>query len=125
MFRKKKIILAENHPATLDVLNNLGTNYDCQKNYIKAEALYKECLEKRKNIIGDLHMETFDCKYNLANNYTSQKKFVESEKLFKECIANSKLIGNNRNIFSSIQSLAISYRMQGKYNEAKILLEDL
>ena len=63
---KRKRILGDDHPDTLDSINNLALLLKAQGEYDRALPLYEDCLEKRKRILGDDHPHTLYSIQNLA-----------------------------------------------------------
>lgn len=79
IFDHMKLTLGENHVEALDSMYHLAvTDYQCK--YVKAETLFKDCLEKQKLILG----ENNACTLNTMNSLDSQEKFEEADAWNKE-----------------------------------------
>jgi hypothetical protein len=52
---KSKRILGDDHPSTLELINNLARLLQAQGTADRALPLFEDCLEKRKRILGDDH----------------------------------------------------------------------
>ena len=114
----------EDHPATLNVMNDLASAYDSQGKYDEAEVLYKQCLDKYKAVLGEEHPDTLITMYNLGSTYNSQGKNDEAEVLLKQCLDKSiVVIGENHpDTLGTMNNLAAVYESQGRYDEANALV---
>ena len=63
---KRKRILGDDHPHTLDSINNLADLLQDQGEYDRALPMFEDCLEKRKRVLGDDHPHTLKSIQNLA-----------------------------------------------------------
>ena len=57
---KSKRVLGEDHPNTLESLNNLAFIFYSKGEYDRALPLFEECLAKRKRVLGDDHPDTLE-----------------------------------------------------------------
>ena len=57
---KRKRILGEDHPDTLESLNDFAAFFESQGQYDRALQLFEECLSKRSRIFGVDHPDTKD-----------------------------------------------------------------
>ena len=80
---KRKSILGENHPFTLNSMNSLAVLYKNQGQYDKVRPLYKECLEKKKSILGENHPNTLKLMNSLAALYDMQGQYDQARSLCK------------------------------------------
>lgn len=99
----------ENNFNNYDFYLKLGLNYVSEKNYFKAEKIFKKL-----TILNNNRYEGF---LNLSNVYEIQNKNDKSEKILKKFINNKKY---NKEIISS---LAIIYFNSGNNKKLKILID--
>jgi tetratricopeptide (TPR) repeat protein len=83
-------ILGENHPDTLESMNNLALLYDNQGQYDKACPLYIQCLKKRKSTLSENHPHIISSMHNLAVLYDKQGKYIQALPLYKKCLERFK-----------------------------------
>jgi hypothetical protein len=69
-----KVVLGENHPDTLNTMNNLAVTYGHQGKHSDAEILLKHCLEARGRVLGESHPDTLRTMNKLADTYESIEK---------------------------------------------------
>jgi serine/threonine protein kinase/tetratricopeptide (TPR) repeat protein len=116
-------VLGEEHPDTLNSMNNLANLYWSQNRYDEAEPLHLETLETQRRVLGDDHPDTLNSMNNLANLYWSQDRYDEAEPLHLETLeARRRLLGEDHpDTLNSMNNLAILYMYQGRYDEAEPL----
>lgn len=73
-------MLGEEHPSTLQSLNNLALTYQNRGDYEKAEPLRVKCWEVSKAKLGDEHPDTLIALNNLAELYRCQKVTTRKRK---------------------------------------------
>jgi tetratricopeptide (TPR) repeat protein len=114
---KRKDARVENHPKTLNSMNNLAILYQRQGRYEEAEPLYLECWTKRKDALGENHPDTLNSLHCLAILYTTQGRYQEAESLYLECWSKRKdaLGENHPDTLNSMNSLTILYESQGRH----------
>ena len=71
---RKKIILGENHPDTLELIFNLGLIYSALGKLNEAEAFFKDCYERRCIVLGRDHVDTLRCAEYVNKIYHLQGK---------------------------------------------------
>jgi hypothetical protein len=77
VLEKRKQVLGEENPETLDAMNNLALIYTDLGRLKEAEDYQLLILEKRNNLLGEKHPHTLDAINNLA---LTSKKLEESQK---------------------------------------------
>lgn len=58
--RLKAKMLGEEHPSTLDSMNNLANVLDGLGKYKEAEQMHRQALELKEKMLGERHPSTFD-----------------------------------------------------------------
>ena len=79
-----KAALGDDHPSTLDSMNNLAEVFRQQGKYAEAETLQQQTLELRKAALGDDHPSTLTSMNNLAEVFRQQGKHAEGETLQRQ-----------------------------------------
>jgi tetratricopeptide (TPR) repeat protein len=125
-FDKRLSILGENHPDTLNSMNNLAVLYHRRGIYSKARPLYEECLEKRKSILGENHPDTLRSMNNLALLNVVQAQYDKARPLYVECLKKrTSILGENHpETLQLVNNLALLYYRQGQYDMARPLYEE-
>lgn len=122
---RRRSMLGEDHPDTLDSINCLAVLYSEQGRYGKAEELYIECLMKRRATLGEDHPDTLSSINGLAVLYYRQGRgaYDKAEELYVECLEKrrAKLGDDHPETMNTINGLANLYKDQGRYDEAEKL----
>ncbi len=120
-YRIKMLLLGEDHPETLTLMDDLGYLLYTNHKYLEAEMLLGQCVNKRKKQLGEEHADTLLSIHNLAMLYKDQAKFQQAEELFYCCYNNrKKLFGETHsNTTDTMLQLASVYYQRGKYLEAE------
>ncbi|KAJ1566144.1 hypothetical protein HK096_008165, partial [Nowakowskiella sp. JEL0078] len=112
---QKNLVLGEEHPSTLNLLNNLDGLYDNQAKYVKAEPLFIGCSFKKISILGAKHLYTPTSLNNLAGLYRSQGKYEKAEPLYIDSLEKRRrVLGEEHpSTLTSLNNLAGLYCSQG------------
>ena len=107
-----------NHLHTSHTLKHIGTIYNAQRDYDKAEEYYLRALDIQRNLSAQ--EEQIDTIHSLADNYLDKRNFESAEKYLMEALsATRNLLGDDNNTISSIyNSLGALYDFTGKYEES-------
>ncbi len=89
---KRKRVIGDEHPDTLQSLNNLALLFDSKGEYDRAVPLYEECLAKRKRVLGDEHPDTLSSLNNLAVLFDNKGEYNRSLPLHEECLSMRKRV---------------------------------
>lgn len=108
----------ENHLHTSLALKHIGTIYNAQRNYEKAEEYYKKALIIQQKLSYD--KEAIDTTHCIANNYLDKREFDKAEEyLTKALKATRDLHGEDNAIMSTLyNSLGALYNFKEKYDES-------
>lgn len=87
-----KRVLPEEHPDTLNPMNNLANLYRRQGRYDEAELLMVKTLEIRKRVLGEEHPHTLDSVNNLALLYAEQGHYDAAQPLYVRTLEIQKLV---------------------------------
>lgn len=119
----KKKILGEEHPGTLESIDELALIYLSQDRCREAEHLYLEVLAARSRILGEEYPETLKSVGNLALTYHYQGRLREAEYLYAQVVvARRKILGEDHpETLESANKLALVYGHQGRCKEAENL----
>ena len=118
--------LGDEHPGTLDSINNLGMLFQYQGKYAEAEPLYREDLEVSRRTLGDEHPSTLISINNLGVLFQDQGKYSEAEALYREAVeVRRRTLGDEHpKTLTSINNLGLLFDSQGKYSEAEPLYRE-
>ena len=98
-------------------LNNLASLYQAQKDYARAEPLFKQALEMRKRVLGPQHPDYSLSLNSLANLYYSRGDFSHAEPLFQEALAiRQQVLGRDHpDCANCLHNLARLYESRGDF----------
>jgi tetratricopeptide (TPR) repeat protein len=116
--------LGDEHPDTLNSINELAGLYADQGRYDEAEPLYLRALEAKERTFGEEHPFTLVSRGNLAVLYKKQGRYDEAEPLFLRALeARERTLGmEHPSTLSSVGNLAGLYTIQGRYDAAEPLI---
>jgi tetratricopeptide (TPR) repeat protein len=119
----KRRVLGEEHPATLDSVNNLAIVVTMQGQFAEAEQLHRQALAIRQRILGKEHPRTLDSASNLAVVLERQRKYAEAESLNTQVLeVRRRVLGEDHpSTVNSKHNLAHALESQDKYAEAEPL----
>lgn len=120
LLEKRKKVLGEKHPDTLESMNNLAVVYQSQGHYLKAMGLIEQALLLTKEVLGEKHEDTLRCMANLAVNYQYLGRYQEALVLNEQIMAVRKdaLGEKNPAAFTCMNNLAADYSDIGCYQKA-------
>jgi len=115
--------LGEEHPDTLQTMNNLAALYIDQNKGPQAEPLLNRAWQVRRRTLGEENPETLVTLNNLAALDRMDGKYPEAELLYKRGLEiRRRVLGeNHRSTALTMHNLASLYRLEGKYAEAEPL----
>ncbi|KAF1938025.1 kinesin light chain 3 [Clathrospora elynae] len=112
VLERRKTVLGEEHPDTLNGMANLASTYGNQGRWKEDEDLEVQVMERRKRVLGEEHPDTLTSMANLALVYKNQGRWKEAHDVFGE---------EHRSTLVSMANLASSYREQRRWKEAEEL----
>ena len=115
-------ILPENHPHTLESLNDLVSTYSVFGEYEKAREIYEKLYTIRTEVLGEYHCDTVTSLYELADAYCSIGDYKKGVELFDKLYAiRCKILGEEHP--DTIVSLSILAETYSNLGEHRISLE--
>ena len=81
---KKKRVLGDDHPSTLNSLNNLALLFFNKGDHDRALPLYEECLAKRKRVLGEDHPDTITSLNGLPLLFKNKGKYDRALAMYEE-----------------------------------------
>ena len=87
-----RVILGEDDPKTLTIVQYLADTYIHLDKYSEAEDLIKQLLYKKRELFGHTHHSTLSSMNNLAGIYANQDKHNDAEVLYKQCLFLRKVV---------------------------------
>jgi hypothetical protein len=115
--------LGEDHPLTLQSMNNLSVLYLQQGEAPRAEPLFEHILEVRRRILGEENPDTLISMNNLAAVYRTEGKYAQAEPLLVKSLAiKRRVLGEiHHSTAMAWNNLAAVYRLEGRLAEAEPL----
>lgn len=141
-------LLGREHPDVAQSLNNLAQTYSMQGRHDEAELLYEQSLAMSRRMLGEEHPDVASRMNNLALLYHIQGRYNEAKQLCEQSLSileralgefhpstqtaqtNLRMLTkqrSNKHVKESneLTKLAQTYSRQGRYSEAKALLEQV
>jgi hypothetical protein len=115
--------LGDEHPDTLQSMNNLSVLYLQQGEAARAEPLLARLLEVRRRVLGEENPDTLVSMNNLAAAYRIEGKYAQAEPLVVSALAiKRRVLGEvHHSTATAWNALAALYRLEGKLAEAEPL----
>jgi hypothetical protein len=112
---KRKEVLGDDHPSTLESMGNLASTYWNQGRWGDAETLQVVVMEKMKKALGDDHPDTLTSMANLASTYWNQERWKEAETLDVVVMEKRKqVLGDDHpDTLASVANLCVHVREPG------------
>jgi len=111
----------DDHPDTLESLNDFGVLRREQGQYDEAEELLTEARDKRQVILGPDHPHTLESAHELAVLYAAQSRYEDAERLILEAFhgRETKLGLKHPHTLDSLKHLVTLYESRGRPEEAE------
>ncbi len=118
---KRRRVLGEEHPDTLDSISNMGSLLQSQGKLVQAEPYFREALEKRRRVLGEEHPETLTAINNMGGLLEAQGKLDQAEPYFREALERRRrVLGEEHpNTLGSINNMGFLLEAQGKLDQAE------
>ena len=112
------------HPHYAGILNNLGSLYQSEGDYARAEEHYRRALEVKNKSVGEMHPDCLTSLNNLAMLYHRQGDAVQAENLYLKALQISKqhLEKEDPRCAAVLNNLSALYESQGDYARAELLV---
>ena len=126
-YEKLKRELGDDHPDTLNSLNNLALLFYNKGEYDRALPLYEECLAKKKRVLGDDDPTTLAALHDLAYLFGINGEYDRALPLYEECLAKRKrVLGEDHpGTLASLYNLVFLLERNGEYDRALPMYEEL
>ncbi len=119
----KKRDPGDDHPSTLDTLNNLCDVLRMKGDYPEAARLTEQCYQNRRRVLGGSHIDTLDSLNDSALLMDSQR--AEARLRYGLRIAEDTYGIDDPITLRTKHNLAAVLKSRGDYREAQTLLRDL
>jgi tetratricopeptide (TPR) repeat protein len=101
--------LGKDHGSSLSALNNLGYLYTRSGEYAKAEAIFRELVDRQLRIYGSQSKSVADSYQNLASTLAKLGRFDEALPLHRTAYETFKAVLNDDNYAIAFPLLSIAY----------------
>ena len=124
--RRRRKVLGEAHPSTLNSMATLASLYIYQGQFTKALRFSKNALRRTRKILGENHPDILTQMNNLAWVYLSMRQYEMAQPLFEISLRRSKVIlgENHPETLTSMNNLGRLYLSMGQYAKAQPILEE-
>jgi non-specific serine/threonine protein kinase/serine/threonine-protein kinase len=119
----RRRVLGEEHPDTLNAMNNLADLYQDQGRYAQAEPLFVKTLQVSRRVLGEEHPHTLTSMSNLGVQYQHQREFAKAEPLFVKALeVRRRVLGEEHpDTLTAMNNLATLYQAQEHFAKAEPL----
>ena len=116
-------VLGEEHPDTLEIMDDLASTYDRQGRTEEAEQLDLKVLESRRRVLEAEHPNILGTMNNLAWTYYGQGRTEEAEQLYLQVLESTRRVLGVEHPYTlrTMNNLALTYYRQGRTGEAEQL----
>ena len=117
----RRRVLGEEHPQTLNSINQMGVLLDSQGKLEEAERYYREALEKFRRVLGEEHPETLTSINNMGFLMWAQGKPNEAEPYLREALEKRRRLSGEAHpdTLTSISNMGGLLHSQRKLDEAE------
>ena len=126
VLEKRTEILGEDHPKTIDAMNNLAVTLSSLGRYEESLLLRKQVLEKRTEILGEYHPNTIGAINQVAWTYYCMEKFQEGLPYAEKLLT---LIGksdtHNKSDLRRLDTIVLIFAETGKIEQALHIAEEI
>jgi tetratricopeptide (TPR) repeat protein len=89
-------VLGDDHPDTLQSINNIGTLFISTGQYDRALPLFDECLAKSRRVLGHDHPDTLETLNNIGALFFKKGDYCRALLHFEDCLARYvRALGND------------------------------
>ena len=115
--------LGENHPDTLESIDDLGRALLAQGEHEAAEKMQRRALEGREKLLGKEHLSTLTSVHEVAVMLGARGRYEAAEEMYRRALKGyEKLLGKEHPwTLRSANSLTLTYLEQGRWQEAEEL----
>ena len=118
--------MGEDHPKTIDAMNNLAVTLSSLGRYEESLLLRKQVLEKRTEILGEYHPNTIGAINQVAWTYYCMEKFQEGLPYAEKLLT---LIGksdtHNKSDLRRLDTIVLIFAETGKIEQALHIAEEI
>jgi hypothetical protein len=120
----RRLHSGEDDRRTMAAKLQLGTLFQLQRQYPRAEQVFAGILPLQRRILGNRHAETLYTMTRLGRSYLFQSKFVLAELLFAEALkGQSETLGaEHPDTLQTMQALSTLYTRTGRYAQSENML---
>jgi tetratricopeptide (TPR) repeat protein len=118
--------LGDDHPDTLESINNLALDLWGLGHYGQAQQLAEEVFTRRRRVQGDDHPDTLQSAHNLASHLQESGHYEQARQLHEDTFArHRRVLGDDHpGTLHSASGLAITLKALGQFEQARQLGED-
>jgi tetratricopeptide (TPR) repeat protein len=119
-------VLGDEHPVTLETMDELGDVYSDQGKYAQASALLSQTLKTQLRVLGPRHYDTLDTLSSFASMYQREGKYALAEAYAEQTLAGKRqTLGPEDPVtIESAADLALAYQSQAKFAKSAPLAHE-
>lgn len=118
--------LGDDHPDTMQSMNDLGRVLRMLGRFADAEPVYREALDRRRRVLGEAHADTLSSLNNYAGILERRGRFAEAQPLYQRALElRRRTLGEDHSsTILSLNNYAHILYAQGQIAEAEPLYRD-
>ena len=122
----RRRVLGEEHPDTIQSINNMGGLLQGKGRLTEAEPYFLEALEKCRCVFGEEHPNTITLIVNMGVLLQAQSRLVEAEACFRDALGKyRRVLGEEHpSTITAIFNMGVLLKSQGKLAEAEPYYRD-
>jgi eukaryotic-like serine/threonine-protein kinase len=111
----RRRVLGDEHPETLQSINNMGFLLYSLGEFDRAEVLYHEAIEKRRRVLGEEHPDTIGSINNMGLLFRVQGRLDQAAPYYREALEKSRrVLGEDHpDTLQSINNTGVLFDLQG------------
>lgn len=119
--KRAEEVLGQEHPFTLDTMNNLAIVFGRKGEYEKAQNISRQTLEQGELVLDRNHPSILTSITTLAEVFTKQGKYDEAEQMHRKVLKLREETSGQKHTLTldSMDDLGVVLCCQGKYGEAE------
>ncbi|MFN0136586.1 MAG: protein kinase domain-containing protein, partial [Phycisphaerae bacterium] len=122
----RRRVLGDEHPDTLDSMNDVGVSLRVQGKQSEAEPFIRDALAARRRVLGEEHADTIESINSMAMLLQAQGKLADAEPYFRESLEKCRRVlgEEHENTLFAISNLGTQLWAAGKLAEADPYLRE-
>jgi serine/threonine protein kinase/Tfp pilus assembly protein PilF len=117
----RRRVLGDDHPRTLESVNDMACVLQEQGKFAEAQALFQQLIDARRRVLGPDHEDTVGALNNMGGLLQDRRQYAEAEPYFREALETSRRVlgGDSEETISYINNYGAVLMNQRKLPAAE------